>query len=53
MNWQVAAAAIGVLAMPLEPMLVSWAGRAWPCACGWWSASIYLAALVPLIRAAA
>jgi hypothetical protein len=23
MNWQVAAAAIGVLALPLEPMLVS------------------------------
>jgi O-antigen/teichoic acid export membrane protein len=52
MNWQVAAAAIGVLAMPLEPMLVSLgkAGlalrvRAVVCA-------IYLACLVPLIRAA-
>jgi O-antigen/teichoic acid export membrane protein len=52
MNWQVAAAAIGVLAMPLEPMLVSLgkAGlalrvRAMVCA-------VYLAALVPLIRAA-
>jgi len=52
MNWQVAAAAIGVLAMPLEPMLVSLgkAGlalrvRAVVCA-------VYLAALVPLIRAA-
>lgn len=50
MNWQVAAAAIGVLAMPLEPMLVSLgkAGlalrvRAAVCA-------IYLLALVPLIR---
>jgi hypothetical protein len=50
MNWQVAAAAIGVLAMPLEPMLVSLgkAGlalrvRAVVCA-------VYLAALVPLIR---
>jgi O-antigen/teichoic acid export membrane protein len=52
MNWQVAAAAIGVLAMPLEPMLVSLgkAGlalrvRAVVCA-------VYLAALVPLIHAA-
>ncbi|MBO9557036.1 MAG: lipopolysaccharide biosynthesis protein [Caulobacter sp.] len=52
MNWQVAAAAIGVLAMPLEPMLVSLgkAGlalrvRAVVCA-------LYLIALVPLIRAA-
>ena len=51
MNWQVAAAAIGVLAMPLEPMLVSLgkAGlalrvRAVVCA-------VYLVALVPLIRA--
>jgi O-antigen/teichoic acid export membrane protein len=52
MNWQVAAAAIGVLAMPLEPMLVSLgkAGlalrvRAVVCA-------VYLAVLVPLIHAA-
>ena len=52
MNWQVAAAAIGVLAMPLEPMLVSLgrAGsalkvRALVCLA-------YLAVLVPLIRAA-
>jgi O-antigen/teichoic acid export membrane protein len=52
MNWQVAAAAIGVLAMPLEPMLVSLgkAGlalkvRALVCA-------LYLAVLVPLIHAA-
>jgi O-antigen/teichoic acid export membrane protein len=52
MNWQVAAAAIGVLAMPLEPMLVSLgkAGlalrvRAVICA-------VYLIALAPLIRAA-
>jgi fatty-acyl-CoA synthase len=52
MNWQVAAAAIGVLAMPLEPMLVSLgkAGlalrvRAVVCA-------VYLIVLAPLIRAA-
>jgi O-antigen/teichoic acid export membrane protein len=52
MNWQVAAAAIGVLAMPLEPMLVSLgkAGlalrvRAAICA-------VYLVALAPLIRTA-
>jgi hypothetical protein len=40
MNWQVAAAAIGVLALPLEPMLVSMraAGAALPCA--WWSCAL-------------
>lgn len=51
MTWQVAAAAIGILALPLEPMLVSMdkAGvalrvRGVVCA-------VYLLALVPVIRA--
>jgi hypothetical protein len=54
MNWQVAAAAIGVLTLPLEPMLVSMrAGRGRPWRYALWSCAIYLAALVPLITRSA
>ncbi len=51
MNWQVAAAAIGVLAMPLEPMLVSLGKAGLALRVRLVVCAIYLIALVPLIRA--
>jgi hypothetical protein len=50
MNWQVAAAAIGVLALPLEPMLVSMRAAGPALAVRLVVVIAYLTALVPLIR---
>lgn len=51
MNWQVAAAAIGVLTLPLEPMLVSMRAAGSALAVRLVVVVAYLAALVPLIEA--
>lgn len=50
MNWQVAAAAIGVLVLPLEPMLVSMRAAGAALAVRLVVVIAYFAALVPLIR---
>jgi len=49
MNWQVAAAAIGVMTLPLEPMLVSMRAAGAALTVRLVVATAYLAALVPLI----
>jgi len=51
MNWQVAAAAIGVMTLPLEPMLVSMRAAGAALAVRLVVVVAYLAALVPLINA--
>lgn len=51
MNWQVAAAAIGVMTLPLEPMLVSMRAAGAALAVRLVVVVVYLAALVPLINA--
>ena len=51
MNWQVAAAAIGVLTLPLEPMLVSMRAAGAALAVRLVVVIAYLAALAPLINA--
>lgn len=51
MNWQVAAAAIGVMTLPLEPMLVSMRAAGAALAVRLVVVVAYLAALVPLIEA--
>jgi O-antigen/teichoic acid export membrane protein len=50
MNWQVAAAAIGVMTLPLEPMLVSMRAAGSALAVRLVVVIAYLTALVPLIR---
>jgi O-antigen/teichoic acid export membrane protein len=50
MNWQVAAAAIGVMTLPLEPMLVSMRAAGAALAVRLVVVIAYFAALVPLIR---
>lgn len=50
MNWQVAAAAIGVMTLPLEPMLVSMRAAGAALAVRLVVVVAYLAALVPLIN---
>lgn len=49
MNWQVAAAAIGVMTLPLEPMLVSMRAAGAALTVRLVVVTAYLAALVPLI----
>jgi O-antigen/teichoic acid export membrane protein len=51
MNWQVAAAAIGVMTLPLEPMLVSMRAAGAALAVRLVVVIAYLATLVPLIHA--
>jgi O-antigen/teichoic acid export membrane protein len=51
MTWQVAAAAIGMLALPLEPMLVSMNKAGFALRVRGAVCAIYLVALVPVIRA--
>jgi O-antigen/teichoic acid export membrane protein len=51
MTWQVAAAAIGVLALPLEPMLVSMNRAGVALRVRLVVCAVYLAALVPVIKA--
>jgi O-antigen/teichoic acid export membrane protein len=51
MNWQVAAAAIGVMTLPLEPMLVSMRAAGAALAVRLVVVIAYLAALGPLIHA--
>jgi O-antigen/teichoic acid export membrane protein len=51
MNWQVAAAAIAILSLPLEPMLVSMRAAGAALAVRLVVVVAYLAALVPLINA--
>jgi O-antigen/teichoic acid export membrane protein len=51
MNWQVAAAAIAILSLPLEPMLVSMRAAGAALAVRLVVVIAYLAALVPLIHA--
>ncbi|KRA59415.1 teichoic acid transporter [Caulobacter sp. Root655] len=51
MTWQVAAAAIGMLALPLEPMLVSMNKAGFALRVRGAVCAIYLVALVPIIRA--
>ncbi|MGR4864426.1 lipopolysaccharide biosynthesis protein [Caulobacter sp. LARHSG274] len=50
MTWQVAAAAIGVLALPLEPMLVSLNRAGVALRVRFLVCVVYLAALVPVIK---
>jgi len=50
MTWQVAAAAIGILALPLEPMLVSMRAAGAALRVRIVVSSLFLLALVPLIR---
>lgn len=50
MTWQVAAAAIGVLALPLEPMLVSLDRAGVALRVRFLVCVVYLAALVPVIK---
>lgn len=50
MNWQVAAAAIGVMTLPLEPMLVSMRAAGAAMMVRLVVVLTYLACLVPLIR---
>ena len=51
MNWQVAAAAVGILTLPLEPMLVSMRAAGAALAVRLVVVVAYLAALAPLINA--
>jgi len=51
MTWQVAAAAIGVLALPLEPMLVSLNQAGAALRVRLVVCAVYLVALVPVIKA--